>query len=230
MTVHPLDNVIWSALTTSQSRFAQAHGSARRFIPEIGPLSAFDWTAPDGYESLGAIVPPGKTVALFLLGPSLPPADWTVVRELPLLQMVQDDVPLAPPALDMVRLTEEDIPEMIELTALTKPGPFERRTHELGCFFGIRREGRLVALSGERMKLPGFTEVSAVCTHPEHLGKGYAAALMAKVVQGIRERSETPMLHVLEENRRAISVYERLGFRRRKLLYLMVLRRAEQAQ
>jgi ribosomal protein S18 acetylase RimI-like enzyme len=227
MAAHPLDNVIWGALTTRQSHFAQALGTARRFIAEVGPLAAFDWSVPDGYKSLAELVLPGATVGLFLPQPSPIPAPWIVVHEAALSEMVQEDIELPAPALHMVQLADEDIPEMIQLTALTKPGPFEKRTRELGAFFGIRREGRLVAMAGERMKLPGFTEVSAVCTHPDHLGHGYAAALMTKVIEGIRERGETPMLHVLSDNRRAISLYERLGFKQRTALHLAIIRRPE---
>lgn len=115
---------------------------------------------------------------------------------------------------------------MIELTALTKPGPFGSRTHELGTYLGIRPQGKLVAMAGERLKVPGHTEVSAVCTHPEHTGKGYAAILMAEVMRRIRERGETPFLHVRADNGRAIEIYKRLGFRERKLGHFAVLRKA----
>ena len=114
---------------------------------------------------------------------------------------------------------------MIALTALTKPGPFSTRTHELGIYLGIRSGEKLVAMAGERLKVPGFTEVSAVCTHPDHTGKGYAALLMTEVMRGIRQRGETPFLHVRGDNDRAIAIYKRLGFRERKLGHFAVLRK-----
>ncbi len=114
---------------------------------------------------------------------------------------------------------------MIELTAMTKPGPFSTRTHELGTYLGIRLENKLVAMSGERLKVPGLTEVSAVCTHPDHLGKGYARILMAEVMRRIRERGETPFLHSRQDNLRAVELYKRLGFRERKLGHFAVLRK-----
>jgi predicted GNAT family acetyltransferase len=113
---------------------------------------------------------------------------------------------------------------MIELTALTKPGPFSTRTHELGTYFGIREGGKLVAMAGERLKVPGYTEVSAVCTHPEHTGKGYARVLMIEVMRGIRQRGETPFLHVRQDNERAIALYERLGFIKRHRGHFAVIR------
>jgi predicted GNAT family acetyltransferase len=114
---------------------------------------------------------------------------------------------------------------MIELTDLTKPGPFGARTHELGDFYGIRIGGKLAAMAGERMKVDGHTEVSAVCTHPDHLGKGYAAALMRAVMRGIRARGETPFLHSRADNTRAIGLYEKLGFRQRLAGHFVVLTR-----
>ena len=119
---------------------------------------------------------------------------------------------------------------MIELTALTKPGPFGPRTHELGTYVGIRDGGKLVAMAGERLKVPGYTEVSAVCTHPDHLGKGYARVLMKEVMRAIRERGETPFLHVRGDNARAIALYERLGFRSDDRGYFAVLRREAKAK
>ena len=125
----------------------------------------------------------------------------------------------------IVELGDDDSPAMLELTALTKPGPFGPRTHELGYYVGIRDNGKLVAMAGERLKVPGYTEVSAVCTHPDHLGNGYAAALMKEVMRGIRDRGETSFLHVRSDNSRAIRIYERLGFRIRWEGHFAVLRR-----
>jgi predicted GNAT family acetyltransferase len=114
---------------------------------------------------------------------------------------------------------------MLDLTALTKPGPFGPRTHELGYYVGIRDGGKLVAMAGERLKVPGYTEISAVCTHPDHLGKGYAAALMSEIMRSIRARGEKPFLHVRGDNSRAIAIYERLGFHTRWQGHFAVLRK-----
>jgi len=114
---------------------------------------------------------------------------------------------------------------MLTLTRLTQPGPFGTRTRELGTYFGIRRSGSLVAMAGERLHVSGYREVSAVCTHPQHRGHGYAAALMQAVMAGMRARKEIPFLHVRADNDQAVGLYERLGFRRRLLLHLVVLRK-----
>jgi GNAT superfamily N-acetyltransferase len=250
--MHPLDNVIWTALNTRQSEFAEAFGQARRFMPEVSPLAAFAEPTKEGYESLAGLVGAGGTIRLFLDTPYQARAGWSMLNGSPMPEMVYEGSVLRPADspfglaqdrrgrlsphganplssdkadLEIVELGVADSAEMIELTALTKPGPFDKRTHELGTYVGIRREGKLVAMAGERLKIPGYTEVSAVCTHPEHTGHGYARVLMTEVMQRILDRGETPFLHVREANTRAIELYHRLGFTRRALLYTVVLRK-----
>jgi len=228
--MHPLENVIWNALTTRQDEFSESFGQARRFMPEVTALGAFREPTPEGYESLAGLVGTRGTVALFLDEPYQPRAGWEVIAGAPLLQMVCEDGSAQPGSLvhsdpELVVLGDADSPEMIELTTLTKPGPFGKRTHELGTYLGIRRERKLVAMAGERMKVPGWTEVSAVCTHPQHTGHGYARILMMEVMRRIRSRGETPLLHVREDNVRAIELYRRLGFNSRKRLHFAVLRK-----
>jgi predicted GNAT family acetyltransferase len=130
-----------------------------------------------------------------------------------------------PPDLQILTLGAADAAEMLVLTELTKPGPFARRTYELGTYLGIRCDGKLIAMAGERLKVPGFTEVSAICTHPEHTGRGYARILTTELIRRILGRGETPFLHVRKDNVRAIELYERLGFRCRVVRYHAVLRR-----
>jgi ribosomal protein S18 acetylase RimI-like enzyme len=230
--VHPLENVIWHALTTRQAEFAETCGQARRFVREVTLLSAFEESSEEGYESLTGLVGSGGTAALFLDDPYQHRSGWETIAAAPLLQMVCEKGVASPISSKNARLAicelgVEDSPEMMELAELTKPGPFGPRTHELGNFLGIRCEGKLVAMSGQRLKVPGYTEVSAVCTHPAHTGKGYAAILMMDVMRRIRTRGETPFLHVREDNTRAIGLYERLGFRARKHLHYAVLRNVQ---
>ncbi len=222
-----LDNPILRALETTQARYALAEGGARRFIPEIGPLAGFSGPAGPALEALLSLTAPGQTIGLFLPAPLEGHAGWDLVKQGALLQMIRDAG--SPPQVPrpVLELSAEDAPEMLELAALAKPGPFERRTHELGRFVGVREGGRLAAMVGERLRLPGFTEVSAVCTHPDHLGRGHAAALLAAATRRILERGETPFLHVLPGNARAISLYERLGFCLRARLSFAILRRPQ---
>ena len=227
--MHPLDNVIWQALTTRQANFAESFLDARRFFRDVTSLGAFQDPTDQGYESLAGLLGAGGTVALFLEKPYEPRPGWNLVADAPLLQMVCDDGAFVSSERDsasaIVELTPADSPEMVELAALTKPGPFGTRTHEMGMYLGIRHEGKLVAMSGERLKVPGYTEVSAVCTHPEHTGKGYAGTLMMEVMRQIRQRGEVPFLHVRQDNVRAIALYKRLGIAERAVLYLAVIKK-----
>jgi ribosomal protein S18 acetylase RimI-like enzyme len=223
---HPLDNVIWQALTTRQCPFAEAFGNARRFQRDVTSLCAFPAPTPQNYANLAALAGPGGTVALFLDEPYTDRDGWTVVADAPLLEMVCDSATsLSQSSHAMLELSAADSPEMLNLATLTKPGPFGPRTHELGTYLGIRHEGKLVAMAGERLKVPGHTEVSAVCTHPDHTGKGYAQALMSEVMRRIYARGETPFLHVREANTRAVGIYEKLGFRTRVRQHVVVLRK-----
>ncbi len=226
--MHSLTNVIWQALTTRQAHFAESCDGARKFVREVSPLCGVPEPNDQGYTSLATLVAPAGTVGIFLDRAYEPRGDWQYVAGAPLLQMVcenGDTHSACASSSQIVELGAEDSPEMLELTALTKPGPFGTRTHELGRYVGIRDGGKLVAMAGERLKVPGYTEVSAVCTHPDHLGKGYARALMTEVMQGIRERGEKPFLHVRSDNARAIALYERLRFRTRWEGHFAVLRR-----
>jgi ribosomal protein S18 acetylase RimI-like enzyme len=226
--MHPLDNIIWKALTTRQAEFAESFKQVRRFMPEVSPLAAFPEPTAEGYESLGGFVDTEETIGLFLDAPYQPQPGWSFVAGAPMPEMVYEGNGVQSSSSsdsEILELGAADVPEMMALTALTKPGPFHKRTHELGTYLGIRREGKLVAMAGERLKVPGYTEVSAVCTHPEHTGHGYARILMIEVMQRICGRGETPLLHVREDNVRAIALYERLGFKLRVLMHFAVLRK-----
>jgi GNAT superfamily N-acetyltransferase len=220
---HPLDNPIWSALTTKQAHLAYGNGLARRFPSEISPLIGLDAPTPEALASLAEITHTGELTILF---PETNPefsSDWQIIELNSMPQMVYAHKEVPATNIDYIELTQADVPEMIALTALTKPGPFLTRTRELGDYIGIRRGGKLVAISGERLRVPGFTEVSAVCTHPDHLGHGYARALMFEIMRRIIACGDTPFLHTRTNNFRAIALYEHLGFTTRRSLDLAVL-------
>jgi ribosomal protein S18 acetylase RimI-like enzyme len=221
--MHRLDQPIWNALNGPQAKLAESAGSARRFPPAVTTLGALAELNDEGFASLASLQKPGEVTALFL-HETLAPRGWKVVHAAPLAQMVYEGGEPARSANGWVKLGPTDGAEMLALAQLTQPGPFGTRTGELGHFIGIRdASGKLLAMAGERLHVIGFTEISAVCTHPDHLGRGYAAGLMAEIMTRIRERGETPFLHVRTANTRAIQLYERLGFRQRRVFQLLVV-------
>jgi ribosomal protein S18 acetylase RimI-like enzyme len=217
-----LDHPVWSCLTTRHARFALGDGLARRYVASVSPIAAVSGVTQDHVAALDALVDVGDDVGL--IGPSVPelPGHWETLYASRLVQMVRADrSPLAEGDVEASPLGAADVPEMLELVGATKPGPFRPRTPELGTYLGIREGGRLIAIAGERMWAGRFREVSAVCTHPDARGRGYARALVGRIVNGMLARGETPMLHVDKPNRRAIDLYLALGFAPRTELALL---------
>ena len=214
MTRHPLDRPVWSALTTRQRDLAIGDGLARRYDPDIGPFAAVAHDDAEHLARLGALVAEhGRAVLLQRVASPAPPGTVEQLR-VPGVQLVLERLATVPATATapIVELGPADASEMVALAKLTEPGPFAARTPELGGFVGVRVDGRLVAMAGERMKPEGFTEVSGVCTHPDHRGHGYAAMLSAVVADRIVARGEMPFLHAFASNRAAVALYERLGF------------------
>jgi ribosomal protein S18 acetylase RimI-like enzyme len=223
-----LNNPIWHALSTEQSYLSEGNHLAKRFPQDVSPFGAIQTLSPSEYEALAKLLH-GDTVALCLDSkPTLPP-DWTTRINLDAYQMTFEGPPPARQNNLMRRLTHDDVPEMLALTKLTDPGPFLPRTIDLGAYYGIHDSRSLVAMAGERLHLTGFTEVSAVCTHPNFRGRGYGNALMSKVISGILNRGETPFLHVKTDNP-AIALYKKLGFQIRAKLYIAVIQQTVQQE
>ncbi len=222
-----LDQPMWSALTTAQSHFAVGDGLARAYLPAIGPLSGLAEQSPATYDDLHRLAAPNGIHVLFLHEPPVPRAGWTLIRGGLVDQMVftgshVDN--LRSPA-EMRLLAAADVSAMVELATLTEPGPFRDRTHELGTFYGILEGDRLLSMAGQRMRVPGFVEVSAVCTHPDARGRGYARILMSAVMKLILDSGDTPFLHTFADNHSAIRVYHALGYEKRCTFHLAVLKR-----
>lgn len=223
---HPLDRPVWSSLATGWSALAQGDGRARRLDPRYGPFAAAAGSDPAELDALGALVPADGELWLAEAGPLPLVPDTRVEREALLHQMVAVAITPSDRVIDFVALEEADAPEMQALAALTRPGPFAARTHRLGHFIGVKRDGRLIAMAGERMRTDGFAEVSGVCTHPDHRGQGLAGALMRIVAGRMLARGETPFLHSYADNATAIGLYESLGFRLRMPIHMAILVRA----
>jgi predicted GNAT family acetyltransferase len=225
MTMDILDRPALAALRTHHSVHAQIYGRAMRYDPDVAPFVVAPDDSEEALADIGRLVPEDRfSIMVQRVRSPLPPGTRAEI-EAEGVQMVARDL-LPPPDMDVIALSVADAPEMVELAALTKPGPFLARTHELGGYIGIREQGRLIAMAGERFKVPGYTEVSAVCTHPDHRGKGYAGALTLIVAARIAGRGETPFLHTFAANTVAIRLYERLGFVLRTAMAVTVLRRA----
>jgi ribosomal protein S18 acetylase RimI-like enzyme len=224
-TMHSLDNPIWNSLSTLHTHFAEGDELAKRYPPEVTLLAGMGEPTAAAYASLAKALQRAGA-ALFLDQSPQIPAGWVTVHASPLVQMVCEKPNLAQDGFPAEKLAPADVPEMVALAELTKPGPFGTRTRELGEYLGIRKAKRLVAMAGERLHLPGYTEVSAVCTHPDFQGRGYARELMSILMRRIIQRGETPILHVRQQNVSAIHLYEKLGFRTRRLIHFVIIRSA----
>lgn len=223
-----LDRPVWHSLNTGWAYLAEGDAWAWRLERNHGLFAAPADGSEESLLALAALVPEDGQLWVVDGQPwAPPPGTRLAMPHEPVVQMVFDGkLPAAPLAFDIRALTEDDAPEMYELALLTRPGPYVRHTNRLGSFVGVRHEDRLIAMVGERMRMPGLTEVSGVCTHPDHRGKGYAAALMRVVMARMLAKGETPFLHANASNTGAIAVYERLGFRHRATMTASVLERA----
>ncbi len=215
-----LDNAFWEALGSHHSSLAQGVRGARRYFADISPLCAVRDTTDHGcWRDLADLIGERERVGLLLWREPDVGSDLQLLTTKPLVQMTFTAEPdaLPPPEPITFRdLTAADADSILGLVALTKPGPMERRTVELGRYVGAHdTSGKLIAMSGERARLPGWTEVSAVCTHPDHRGKGLARHLMLVILRDIIARNEVPFLHVAAANSGAQQLY--------RLLYFMAL-------
>jgi len=207
-----LDNPGWASLTAGvHARFAEVHGRAARYRPDVSSfMTLADPNDPQAWADAAELAGPDAEV--FIAAPKLtPPPGWTAQMVLPGVQLVGTALEGAEDE-EAVVLGEADLNEIFDLVERTKPGPFRPRTIEMGTYLGIRRDGALVAMAGERLHPPGYTEISAVCTDPAFRGQGLAARLIRAVAYGIRARGETAFLHAAASNTNAIRLYEKLGF------------------
>jgi ribosomal protein S18 acetylase RimI-like enzyme len=227
----PLDNAVWTALTTKQAQHAHSSSLARRFPPEMTLLGALAANTAMAFDSLAQLIQ-RDAVNLYFTSPPQIPAGWEIVRAVELQQMVQETEATPPSASsaahDVIDLTPADVPEMSVVYAATRPGrALCPRIQKLGQFLGIREEGRLVAMGGLRLHLPGYREITTVATLPSYEGRGYATAIVRSLIERIRSRGDRPFLTVRSDNTRAIEIYHRLGFKERTLLYSRTIRRAQ---
>ncbi|MEP6786717.1 MAG: GNAT family N-acetyltransferase [Sphingomonadales bacterium] len=225
VTQHILDRPVWHALATRQARFAVGDGAARRFAGDIGPLAGVRDESDESLNDLARLLPHEGVLALFANADDPLPSGAFLERGREGVQMVATARFGEQSAEGLLALGDDDAPEMLVLALLTEPGPFAAGTHRLSQFWGIRENGRLVAMAGERLQLTGYSEVSGVCTHPDHRGRGHAVRLLKFVAAQIEARGETPILHSYAANTGALKLYETLGFETRRSFTFKFVRR-----
>jgi len=221
---HVLDNPAWNALISGNEQLSYGNGQVRYFDKQVSPFAAFKENTADNFRSLYEMLPHNGPV-LFVTPVEVDiPGQWKVLQVIKGLQMVydverkQDDVKA-----ELVPLADGHVPQMIALTKLTNPGPFAEKTIDFGHYRGVFENDELVAMAGQRLHVFNYAEVSAVCTHPDHTGKGYARQLLLSHINRIKAASEIPFLHVRYDNERAIKVYESLGFFTRTEVYFYAM-------
>jgi ribosomal protein S18 acetylase RimI-like enzyme len=224
-TSHPLDYPIRTALMTRQACLAEINGPARRYPADIAPFASVEEQTPENWIALHAVMRVDEPAVLFTPEPVVPSGPLEIVMAAAGEQMIGSPSAFGGPMPDIIPLGNPDAPEMRALVEITRPGPFGPRTHQLGRFFGIRVDGRLAAMTGERMTPENYTEMTAVCVHPDFRGRGYAQALLAHVSRQIVARGDIPFLHVFSENASAIALYKRQGMIIRRRLHVTVLGR-----
>lgn len=225
--LHPLDRPVWASLSTRLAALSEGSDLARRFLRDVNLFASARDDSPAALAALAGLVGAEDTVIVLQVPQIRLPAALTVIEADAGVQMLRSVRREAPaPGEDIVQLGDADAAEMLALAQLTRPGPFLPGTHRMGRFLGIRIAGRLAAMAGERMQLPGYTEVSGVCTHPDFRGRGLARRLSEAVAAGIEARGEVPFLHAWKSNAAAISLYAALGFELRTEVQVAVLRRA----
>jgi GNAT superfamily N-acetyltransferase len=225
---HPLDNPIWHALCGPHRAFALRHGLAAHYPREVAAFSAMAEASEAAYADLAFDLPPDAEARLLRARMELPPPGWVQLNHMPLLQMQARHFDgRAGDGAMAVTLGPRDRAEVLALVELTQPGPFAARTLEMGHYLGVFEHGSLMAMAGERLRLDGHVELSAVCTHPKARGRGLAEALMRRLMCDAVQRGQRPFLHVLPQNRGAIALYRRLGFETRAEMHYLWLKPAQ---
>ncbi|RSN26032.1 GNAT family N-acetyltransferase [Amycolatopsis sp. WAC 01416] len=206
----PFDDPAWESLTGPHAHFAEGFGQVLRYQVEVAPFFALPPEPDEGvWADVAALAGPGATVTVHNALPV--PDGWEILGRIAGVRLVDVSLEAAEDP-EAVLLGPDDVPEMLDLVERTKPGPFRKRTIELGTYLGIRRGGELIAMAGERLRPPGWTEISAVCTDPAYRGQGLATRLIRAVAAGIRARGERPMMHAAATNTSAIRLYRSIGF------------------
>jgi len=224
---HVLDNPVWYAMISGNKALAQGTDAAKIFPKEVSPIAGLQAYTTAHFNALYDITSFDRPALIFAVNEVVIPDGWNVLLRLSGFQMVYAGASLPPMPKEeyIVALQDNDVPQMLALTQLTNPGPFASRTIDFGGYEGIFNAGELVAMAGQRLYPYNYVEISAVCTHPAHTGKGYARGLILRQMHHIVAAGNTPFLHVKDDNHRAINVYENLGFEIRTKVLFFVLQK-----
>lgn len=214
---HILDNPVWNALISGNKTLSNGNEKAKYFAKEVSPFAGIKDLSQSNFESLHDIIPDESLIGFLIPEEILIPNSWKVIQQINLLQMVLDKPGEQVAGVqEIVSLSEQDVAQMLVLTKQTNPGPFASKTIDFGNYKGIFYGNQLIAMAGQRLHAYEYKEISAVCTHPDYLGKGFARQLILDQVHRIQAESGIPFLHVKSENARAIKIYSDLGFVIRK--------------
>ncbi|MEV4605899.1 GNAT family N-acetyltransferase [Neorhizobium sp. LMR1-1-1.1] len=224
---HILDRPAWNALATVHSAFAEGTPHAKRYSPSIVPFAAMQDDTAESIAAIKALPLTGETMALVEAGPIPALPGFETIIDATLVQMLADKPFDRIEEPRIVKLGEEDAADMLALATLTKPGPFTLKAQSLGTFWGIRIDGRLVAMGGQRMRQPGFAELSGLCVHPDCRGKGLGKLMLRFVAGEISAGNEAVYLHAYKHNEGAVGLYRSLGFAIRSDMNFRVVKRAE---
>jgi ribosomal protein S18 acetylase RimI-like enzyme len=221
---HILDNPIYNALNTGSKHLSCGTETAKYFIPEVAPFAGLKENTAAYFEELREISPSDASFILFTPVHLEIPEVWKINGQMDLLQLVyEQEVHPAGTDQELVSLGQEHVSQMLALTALTKPGPFFSRTIEFGNYKGIFQGGELIAMAGQRFQPLPYVEISAVCTHPDHLRKRHASLLLLAQIRLIQAVGHIPFLHVRADNESAIRAYERIGFTIRREMFVYAI-------
>lgn len=223
-----LYNPVYNALLTGDAHLGSGTDLVKYFHEEVSPFVGFPTGYTNGFSELFKLLPAGRRILYATPEPVATPDNWELIAWIPGLQFVYQGTAMpSPPAITPEPLNKSHIKEMIELVRLTKPGPFDSRTIEFGYYHGVFVKGKLAAMTGQRLHPGPYSEISAVCTHPDHLGKGFAAALITHQLRLILTKGQQPFLHVRGDNERAIGVYERLGLKVSREMHFYFMKRRD---
>jgi predicted GNAT family acetyltransferase len=223
---HVLDNPGWNALISGNSNLANGNDEVKYFAKDVSPFVGFKHSTHQSFQTLFDIVPHNGPLGFITPVETEIPQQWEVLQAIKSYQMVFDEaIEPAGVTAELKPLTTEHVPQMLALTKLTNPGPFAEKTIDFGHYQGIFDGDKLVAMAGQRLNIFNYAEISAVCTHPDYLGRGYARQLLLHHVHRIRAASNIPFLHVRHDNHRAVKVYEGLGFVARRYIWFYILRK-----